>query len=469
MCNKPMGPPPEGMPPMPPPLPENWASMTGDEKFKFFAEGWAGTEGKPFASPEIAAKYKLRAQRWLDVVALKEPDEIPCTILPEGFVLENAGTQPVDTFYNVEKAAQSFVKFHEDYECAYSAMAPAHSGRTLDALKYKLIRWPGSQVPGSSLADTTSFQYVEKEYMLPQDYDELIANPEGYMMRKFLPKICDGLSGLAMMPNLFNMVEAVGAVPMFMAMSVGQLREALETMLKAADQAMADMIPTMQASMQIMGRFGAPATIGGFTFAPFDIIGDTMRGTRGIMLDMYRHPDKVLAACEALIPISIEIAVQTAMMTRIPFVTIPLHKGADGFMSGKQFEKFYWPSLKAQLLGLIDAGLIPVPIAEGSYNERLDIIAESGLPAGKTVWMMDRTNMKTAKEKFKDFACIGGDVPSSLFFTGTPEAMEDYCKELLESVAPGGGFFLTPGAAIDQAKPENMRAFLNSVKKFDKK
>jgi uroporphyrinogen-III decarboxylase len=226
------------------------------------------------------------------------------------------------------------------------------------------------------------------------------------------------------------------------------------------------MMPVAVASMQINWKWGTPSTAGGFTFAPFDIIGDVLRGTRGVMLDIYQQPDKLIAACEAVTPQSIQVAIQSSMMMGNPYIMIPLHKGADGFMSNKQFEKFYWPSFRAQLLGIIEAGLIPIPFVEGSYNQRLDIIAESGLPAGKTAWLFDQTDMKAAKEKFGSWACIGGNVPSSLFATGTPQEMEDYCQRLLDIAAPGGGFFLAPGAVINNAKPENIRAFLTSAKKY---
>jgi uroporphyrinogen-III decarboxylase len=69
--------------------------------------------------------------------------------------------------------------------------------------------------------------------------------------------------------------------------------------------------------------------------------------------------------------------------------------------------------------------------------------------------------MKTAKEKLGGIACIGGNVPASLFYSGTPEMIEDYCKELMDTVAPGGGFILSSGSALDHVRPENIRAFLN--------
>ena len=53
---------------------------------------------------------------------------------------------------------------------------------------------------------------------------------------------------------------------------------------------------------------GFPPFRGGMTVAPFDILGDTLRGMRGLATDMFRRPDKVLAACERLVPLAIDWA-----------------------------------------------------------------------------------------------------------------------------------------------------------------
>ena len=97
---------------------------------------------------------------------------------------------------------------------------------------------------------------------------------------------------------------------------------------------------------------------------------------------------------------------------------------------------------------------------EGDYNRRLEVIANSGLPAGKTMWIFDQTDMAETKKKFGSWACVGGNVPSSLFKVGTAEPMEVYGKKLIEACAPGGSFFLSPGAVLDQAKAENIHTYL---------
>lgn len=121
-------------------------------------------------------------------------------------------------------------------------------------------------------------------------------------------------------------------------------------------------------------------------------------------------------------------------------------------MSPEQFKKFYWPSLKAAMQGLIDAGCIPVPFVEGSYNQRLDIMADDPLPSGKTLWIFDRTDMKAAKEKVTCWGGISGNVPASLFKQGSAQDLDDYCKNLIETCAPGGGFCVAPGAVIDHGR-----------------
>jgi hypothetical protein len=449
------------MPPGPPSLPESWLNMTGDEKRQYLIDSWSSKEAKPFQTQEIAEKYKERTKRWLDAVALKEPDQVPKLFLYGEFIQENARSKPVDTFYNQEKAAAAYYEFHKEYDCDYCMVNLPPSGKALDLLKLKLIRWPGSTLP-TRLSDDIQFQYIEDEFMKADDYQQLIANPDGYLLRKFFPRIFDGLDGFGMLPSPYHVLQVPGIPAFLMPFAKGgPLRNAFETLFEAADQIAADMFAILKSSMRILADFGAPGAVGGITFAPFDLIGDTMRGTIGVMLDMFRRPDDLVRACEVLLPISVQMAVEMAMVSRNPFVIIPLHKGAEGFMSEEQFLKFYWPTFRKQLLALIEAGLIPVPFVEGCYNNRLDIIAESGLPAGKTIWLFDKTDMKAAKEKFGGFACIGGNVPASLFHSGTPRMIEDYCKELMDIAASGGGFILSPGAVIDQAKPENVRAFLN--------
>ena len=140
---------------------------------------------------------------------------------------------------------------------------------------------------------------------------------------------------------------------------------------------------------------------------------------------------------ERLVPQSIDWAVRSNNMTGNPIVFIPIHKGADGFMSDADFKELYWPTFKAVLLGLIEQGLVPWVFVEGSYNERLEVIADEDIPAHRMIWMFDATDMERAKAVVGKRQCIGGNVPAALFAMGTPEEMDAYVKDLLGKTAPG--------------------------------
>jgi hypothetical protein len=207
---------------------------------------------------------------------------------------------------------------------------------------------------------------------------------------------------------------------------------------------------------------GFPQILGGFTKAPFDVLGDTLRGTKGIMLDLRRQPDKLLEAMEALVPLMVRMGVGAAQMTGKPIIFIPLHKGADGFLSDEQYKKFYWPTLRKVMVGLIEQGCIPLPAAEGGYGSRLEVIRD--LPKASTLWMIDQTDMVKAKQALNGIACVLGNVPMDMLSLGTPEQVTKYAEDLIQNVNGNGGFIMGNGAFFDQAKPENVAAFVEVAK-----
>jgi uroporphyrinogen-III decarboxylase len=300
--------------------------------------------------------------------------------------------------------------------------------------------------------------------MTVDEYDALIANPEGFLTRTYAPRVVGALGGWQMLPAMLGTTELPFVPFMMVNFGIPPMQETLKALTEAAQAALEWLGAAGQIGAVTLSELGLPATFGGFTKAPFDYLGDSLRGTRGIMKDLFRQPEKVLAAVDRLVPLAIQMGVDAANNSGNPFALIPLHKGADGFMSTADFEKFYWPSFKATLLGLIEQGVVPFMFVEGGYNRRLDVIANSGLPAGKTMWIFDQTDMAEAKKKFGGWACIGGNVPSSLFKVGTPEQMETYVKKLIDTCAPGGGFFLSPGAVLDQAQEQNLRTYLRISK-----
>ncbi len=133
-------------------------------------------------------------------------------------------------------------------------------------------------------------------------------------------------------------------------------------------------------------------------------------------------------------------------------------------MSLKQFETFYWPSLKKIILTLIDEGLTPCPFFEGDYTSRLEYLAE--LPKGKILGLFDSTDPLKAKEILGNTMCISGMMPLSLLQTGSPDNIKEYAKKLIDVVGKGGGYIMGPKSAMDECDPERVKIWVNFTKEY---
>jgi len=444
---------------------KKWEEMSADEKQEAQFQKLLAPkdpEGKDFKfqSPEAEKSYKDRITRIKDAIQLKRlPDRVPVCPLPNMFPYNYAGLTIQEAMYDYDKCVAAFRKYILDFEpdMHIGASGPG-PGKFFEILDYKLYAWPGHGV-----APTSSYQCHEGEYMKAEEYDILITDPTFFFTNVYLPRVFGALEPWGMLPLLPGIVEMYGVAFNFIPFGLPPVQGAYKALFEAGAEAL-KWAMAMGGVDGELKTLGFPNILGGFTKAPFDIIGDTLRGTKGIMMDMYRQPDKLLQALEALTPIMITMGLGASRQTGNPVIFMPLHKGADGFLSDEQYKKFYWPTFKQVMVGLIEGGCIPLPAAEGGYNTRLEIIKD--LPKGKTLWMFDETDIVKAKAIVGDTLCILGNVPSSMLQLGTPQDVKEYCKKLIDTVGKGGGFIMGNGAFFDEAKPENIKAMIDFTKEY---
>jgi hypothetical protein len=376
---------------------------TAKEKYEARWAEFARAEGVQFATPEAERNYRAHVLMFKDAVELRKPARVPVCPNIGFYPFAYAGVTAEQAMYDYDKLAFALQKYHADFLPDSLAGAPLYGcGRALDILDYKLYRWPGRGVPPEA-----PYQCVEAEYMKADEYDALIADPSGYFMRSYLPRIFGALEAWKMTAPPTDVQELPFFGPYIVPMGIPPVQESFMKLLEAGRVAMEWIQAAGAADAGTITKLGIPSIYGGFTKAPFDSLGDTLRGTRAMMLDLYRQPRKVVEACERLTPIAIDLGLRAIATAKHPVAFIPLHKGADGFMSDDNFKTFYWPTLKAVILGLIEQGCVPYLFVEGGHNHRLDVIADSGIPAGKTIWMFDQTDMKAVKKKFGSWACFG--------------------------------------------------------------
>ncbi len=430
-----------------------------EEKRTEMFKDWVSGEGVQFKDDQAKEAYQKRAGRIWDAVELKEPDRVPVIPMTNFFPAFHAGHTCESMMYDFDKLEDAMKSYVFDFEpdAFMGSMLVGPPGDVFEQIGFKLYNWPGHGAP-----ENTSYQAVEKEYMKPEEYDHLINDPSDFWLRKYLPRIASELEPLEDLLPVTNVLELF-IFPYLMPFGTPEVQSVLNTLMEVGEKTLAWQQRIGEIDGQIIGS-GYPILLGGFAKAPFDVIADTKRGTSGVMVDIMRRPDKLKKAMEQITPTLIQSAVGQAKMNNNPFVFIPLHKGADSFMSRDQFREFYWPGLQTVITSLTEEGLVPVMFVEGSYNERLDIIKD--VPERSTIWMFDATDMEDAREELGGTACIQGNVSSSLLITKTAEGTKNYCKELIDNVAPGGGYILSNGAAIDNAEDENVQAMIETAKEY---
>ena len=172
---------------------------------------------------------------------------------------------------------------------------------------------------------------------------------------------------------------------------------------------------------------GTVGAISGILKAPFDILADKLRGYKGLCMDLFRQPQKVLAACEALAPHLLHVALSGADPDKNVPIGLWMHRGCVPFLSPSQFERYYWPTLKWIIEELWARGHQTLFYAEGEWNPNLKWIAQ--LPERSIVYHVDRGDIfevhKAVGEKF----CISGGVPNDLLAFGTPEDVRAVLQE----------------------------------------
>ena len=401
--------------------------------------------------------YRERVQLLIDAITLKKPARVPTTASVGFYVGKYSGLSKKEAMYDYEKLAAALIKYHEDFRPDFqtSAVAPAKVFETARARASSTGR-------ASGLADETPWQYLEAEYMREDEYDALIADPEVYFRRSLLPRFGSAFAPLAGPAPFTDMMEATTMLFSILPFADPAVVEGVQRLAEAARECLAYLMTMGAAGADAAGRLGIPSSFGGLAKAPYDILADTLRGTKGIMIDRFRRPEKILEASERLVPIVIEWCVRQASRPGGPLIIFVLHKGADSFMSDADFRTFYWPTLKAVMKGLIEQGVVPAMFAEGGYNKRLEVIADPELPAGSVLWLFDQTDMAAAKRALGGHSCIAGNVPTALLALSTVDEVKSYITDLLDTCATDGGFMLQNGAVLDDAKPENLKAMMET-------
>jgi len=183
-------------------------------------------------------------------------------------------------------------------------------------------------------------------------------------------------------------------------------------------------------------------------------------------LDLHRHPDKVKAALEALVPDFIQNALDDVHATGVPFVNISLERGSGSYYNLNIYEKFFFPQLKKLVEAFAKQNVVTVLHMDTDWTRNLPYLKE--LPRGMCICELDSaTDIFKAKEILNGHMCIMGDVPAAITALGTTEDTRAYCYRLIDVVGKGGGFILSTGCETPiDARFENLKMMIDTAKNY---
>jgi hypothetical protein len=399
-----------------------------------------------------------KEKRITDAIHLQPTDRVPIICGIGYFPAKYAGIPSSAAYYDFDTWLAAYRKTLIDYHADMIYHQGFTPGKALEILKPNNLRWPGYGVDPYK-----GHQSIEIESMHADEYDAYLSDPSDYMFRVLTARSSENLAGWANLPKLSDVGGGFGAQGLAVALTDPGVDKALKILQKTGRE-MRKWMKRQAKFNQMMLDCGFPQYYQGFAGPPFDMVSNTMRGMRGTMMDLYRQPDKVIAACDKILQLTLERPMPPPNEFGNSRFFMTITRGSDDFMSKAQFDKFYWPTFRKLILSLIERGGTPCVFLEGKFTSKLEYLLD--FPKGKMLIRLDTTDIQRAKEVLKGHLCIQGNVPSSLLQTGSVQDVKDYCKNLIDTVGKDGGFILSPRSSTDEVKPENLRAMIDFTREY---
>ena len=394
-------------------------------------------------SQDMEQLYQERLNRYVLAMGNEKPDMVPIRPFVAEFIAKYAGYTCQEVTHDYQKAFDATLKCAADYDwdATVPNMVYVWTGLT-QAMGINYYAVPGMDVPAN-----TGFQYVEppedKAFMKADEYDLLIEDPTAYLYNVWFPRVCNDVSPMNGPTSYRNNLAFVKG-----GMAMMQYFGAFGTQIA-----------------QMRAESGTVSAIAGILKAPFDILADKLRGYIGLTMDMQTQPDKVLAACEALMPHLCSVALGTADPDNNVPVGYWMHRGCVPFVTMDQFKSHYWPTLRPIVEELWANGHQTLFYAEGNWNPHLGDIAE--LPDRSIVYHVDQDDIFDVHQKIGHKFCLSGGIPNFMLGYRPAEEVREYVKKVIDGVAQDGGYIMDASAIMqNDTLPENLRAMTEATREY---
>ena len=387
--------------------------------------------------------YAERLNRYVTAMRNAMPDRVPLRPFAAEITARHAGYSCQEVTHDYNKAFEAVIRCCHDFE--WDAVVPNMVYVWTGLTEAIGLQYYG--VPGIHVGPEVGFQYREPAedaaFMKREEYDELIADPTRFLYETWLPRVTPEVSAKGTPVSYRNNLSFVKG-GMVMLSYFSAFGPQIERMRREC---------------------GTPSSICGMLKAPLDILADKLRGYIGLAFDLMEIPDKVMAACQALMPHLGYIALTSADPQKLLPIPIWMHRGCTPFISREQFNTIYWPTLKPIFDALWAQGNQVLMYAEGKWDAHLESFAK--LPDKSVIYHIDRGNPAEVHRVLGKKFCLSGGVPNALLTFGSPADVKAHCRKLIETIGAEGGYLMDASAIMQSdATLENLRAMTDATLEY---
>ena len=220
-------------------------------------------------------------------------------------------------------------------------------------------------------------------------------------------------------------------------------------------------------------EYGMPAFTApnGFTYPGLDFLFNSIRGIKGLSIDMRKQPEKVEQAIHALNKLYFDPGLNTLKNAQEGpdmnycfdyDITLLCHT----ILNIKQFERYLWPDLKAVLDTLAEKKKTVRLFMEGSSKRFWEYLKD--YPKGIITIHPEQDDVFEIRKELPNCAIMGG-MPVNLLGKGTKQQCVDRVKLLCDELGRDGGFILCQDKMVsfrNDANPENVKAVCDFIREY---
>jgi MtaA/CmuA family methyltransferase len=209
-------------------------------------------------------------------------------------------------------------------------------------------------------------------------------------------------------------------------------------------------------------RYGFEVTAG-FLHGPLDVAAE-VRGMTDLLLDFFRAPEAVHQIMEAAARTCIAWARAQYEASGCTMLHILVSDDVSSQIGRAHWREFVEPYMRR----LFEC--MPEAVVGGIHNctrsqQVIDLYPGVG---ARLLQFGPDVDPAFAKQKVGDRMCLLGNLASTgVLRDGTPEEVEEACRQVIEKAAPGGGFILGSSGSLARFTPmQNLEAMLRACETY---